>query len=553
LNEPDSFSQRKVWQQALPYVVPLILFVLLAWLSALKLDRPASFPFAHDDVYRYMVLAETWHYDGVYGLSAQEPVPMVRDVLWIKCIALMLHFMETPANAAVALGVFAGALCVVLLVYLSRMICRTHVFSYIAPGMAVMFPGLVSASLSGQPTTLAFALLLALLIVHIKGAQGEAPLLSLRAAFLVAVLALIRIEFIALWIVLGLHAAVLASTGKGFKAEPGTATVLMWRWINGLWMTALFLMPLVSWNLKTIRVPWPRLPGVPLGGDSWLELGVGPALSRYMELMGQAIGYGYAELLNTTFLSNPALLIFACIGVLAQGAWLFKKNTDISTVVLSFVLVLSPVACGIVQPFTGWNGIRVVLDVVALSSVVLVALAVVRAIFEIEAWYEKRIAEEVPWSLTLKIWWGVMGGVAVLIAVVAMGADIRKQAKQVQHTEQVRELILEKIDERYADDETMVHVTDRPGWLRHALHHDVLDLSGEWSVPVLRWLDSQGRFDPDRMLSYMDEKPVGFFIIWNHRIARLAEHMPSTHFVPAFEGQDPYVPIVFRVTLRDDL
>jgi len=549
LNTPP-LTLPKIVQQGLPYVLPLVLFILLSWLSALKLDRPESFPFAMDDVYRYMVVAETWHHDSVYGLSAQEPVPMVRDVLWVKLMALMLNFMDSPPNAAVALGVFAGALSLLLLVYLSRMLCHTHAFPYVVPGMALLFPGLVSASLSGGPGTLTLTLLLLLVIVHIKGLRNEQPLLSLRAAILVGMLVLIRIEFLAVWFVLSIHAFVCVLSGKGHKFPPGTGGILMWRTINGFWMTALLMLPLVYWNLQVLRVPWPRFPGVPMAADSWMLMGVGPALARHVQLSGAAMIQSFAQLMNTTFLSNPALLIFVVIGLVMQLSCFFRPGRDVSGSALSFLVLLTPVGCGLMQPYVGWPGIQAVLETVALASVALAGLAVVRAPFEIEEWYAKNVADAVSWKHSLMIWWGVMGAVCVLIATVATGTGIRKQARQIQHSLSVRQAILHEINARFAPDAGMVHVTDRPGWMRYARHDEVVDLTGEWSTSVLRWVDAKGSVSPERFLSDLSQRKTGFFILWDHRKARMAEHASSPVYVHPFDGLDPFIPIVFRAEWR---
>lgn len=499
-----------------------------------------------DDAYRNLVVANVLNEARVYGVFADQPVPMVQDMLWRVAVAAMQIMVPDGLSAVRMLGMLFGVLTLLQLIRLCRVIFPYPLYGYYASALVVLAPGLAAAALSGLAAPLAMFLVTAAVVWHVENITGSGPGLPFSATALLGLALWVRLEFLVVWLLLFVH-SLLWSAIPGERRPSFLNAVL--RGVNGLLILALFLLPILAWNMWVLQVPWPRLPGVPMAADLWAIEGAAAAWSAMVNLMREAWSSGYAQF-RAYALPNVVLgRLFFWLGYLLLIIQAIRSEEERGCALLLLLTpLLVPLLFGLVYPYMGWSAWPTLAQSFQPVLLAIAAYGVIRFPFVVEGLGRKWIPR--PWTgrRVFAGWWALVGGVLILSAVVAQMRDTRAETKQLSARMDERAWMNEVIEEQGLMRDRFI--SDRPGWLvwRHGLA--VLDLRAEWSPEMLRYVDLQGEYDIAAFSKYIEQlyPPPGMLVVWDSAYYGLSEIMPAAEVIQEPDEDHPDNALVVMAT-----
>ena len=498
------------FQRFFRWLVPALVFCVA--LCAVVVEQKASgggLDFPADDAYRNLAVAQTLVAEHTYALQADAAIPAVRDVLWRTLVAAVGWATGSYLTASYLMGALLGLITLLLCLRLARLLFPFPPFILYSSVLLILSPGLLSGCVDGTSHALTTTLVTAAILLHVEGLIGHRSPLSVACLLMVGLLVLIRIEFAFLWLVFFLHALIISISER---REDDTTAFLILRSITGWLILALFLFPLMAWNLRVVRVPWPQAVGAPMTADAWADAGGGEMFGRYagLALSGMKGAFGFMH--HTPFLSGAFERILTWFGALFIVGLSIGRKDERPFSIVCLLMLLLPVFYGLAYPFSGWAPAPELFSTLGPLWVITAAFGIFRVPFLVEALYRKW-KEGLPAATGFNIWWTVMGSLLVLVCLFRTSHALQDRMKRIIGEKAVRQAVAAAVRSLPASGQPVV--TDVPGWLAYAEQLRVIDLSGESTPEVLACLDRGGKLSADELRGLLDELRPGAAVVWN--------------------------------------
>ena len=511
------------FQRIVLWLAPVLL--LLGVLCALLLARRAagvSATAAEERALADWSVARTLVTDHVYGLQASTPAPLLKDSLWRILLAVAGWFTGSVQAAAWLLGALCAAGTLLVLLALARRLFPFPPFIYFAAALAVIMPGLATQALSGTSIPLAMLLATAAALAHVDGLQGRRRILPAWAAVFVGLLLWIRVEFAVLWLIFWVHALCMMKPA-GAKGEGRRVAAV--RGLSGLFVLALFMLPLVARNVRLLEVPWPQMPGAALSAQALAGLAPARMIGRSLALAWDVLPGLFASASGVPLLQNGLGRLYVWFGVILLGVLAGWRVGDRAHTLALFDVVLAPVFLALVIPFLGMDSATTVLGALGPMFTLAAAFGIFRAPFLAEQLYRKW-KEGLPEAEGFVIWWALAGGVLLLVAVLSMGRFTSRSVREMADRGRVREsasrlLLSGRIPVRSA-------VTDLPGWMAFAHDLPILDLTGEFSPGLLTYVGEDGQWSREGLDRVRQEQKPDVAVLGGPDAEFLDSLLPET-------------------------
>jgi len=496
---------RWYFQRLFRWLIPALLFLVA--LCALVIEQKASgggLDFPKDDAYRSLAVARTLVVQQVYGLGDRPAMPAVRDALWYVSVAITGLCTGSYTTAAYLLGAIFGLVTLVIYIRITRLLFPFPPFIMYTAVLLIVASGLLISSIDGTSQALATFLVSALILLHLEGLSERKLPLPLIMAVLVGLLVWIRIEFALLWIVLVIH-GMFVCRGRSDK-ESATAFTIT-RGLTGMMLLALFLFPLLAWNLHVLDVPWPQSIDAPMTMDAWTS--PADAFHQYLGLVKVGIRGAYTHLHSIPFLSGRFERWLTWFGVLFIAGISFGREEERSISVFLFLLLLTPLFYGLIYPFSGWAPADEIFSTFGPFCVLAAAFGIFRVPFLIENLYRKW-KEGLPAATGFNVWWIAMGSILMVVSLVRAGSLIHGRMARITVQKSLRENVAKEVGSLEPV------ATDLPGWLVYANNLSVIDLTGESTPEILACLERDGDgFDEEELKQYLQEMKAASLVIWS--------------------------------------
>lgn len=435
-------------------------------------------------------------------------MPAVRDTGWRLLLAAGTLVLDA-VSAAYILGALCAVLTLLVLLRLARLLFPFPPFMLYACALLIVGPQFLWIVLSGTALPLATLLITLAVMLHVEGLQGRRQVLPMMLMICVAFAAWIRIEFVLLWVLLPLHALCVA-TGRTMKAGGFSRGQVVLRWILGVLVLALLLLPLIGWNAYYLRVPWPRPIDAPLALDVWAR-GPANAVRESMALVREMLPSMYAEFYRVPFLGGwiqRVFFWFGCLVLIALGAGRVEERPF--TVLVAIPVVL-PVLYALVFPYVGPGGVRTVFGAFYPLAALLAAYGFFRIPFLLE-YLHRRWKEGLPTPIGFNTWWVTVGAIFLVATMVRSAGLLNKDLAALRSARDVREQLVRRIGEEGLMEGVIA--TDMPGWVAHRLGIPFVDLTGEGSPDILRTLDRSGCIDGRKLTDLLRKEKVSAVLLW---------------------------------------
>ncbi len=520
------------YQRMVRLLVPMLLFLFLLCIVLASQKRAGpGLAFVEDSAYAHLAVADSLLKTQTYGFNPQEPIPVIHDALWRLAIAAVASVLPDPKTAVYLLGAVFSLVVLMTAIRLARLLFPFPPFIMYSVVLLVLTPPLLADSLAGTSVSMAGALFMLAVLLHIEGLSGRRPLLSAGTAFLVGLLMWVRIEFVLVWIVFSAHAFILSF----FPGKKGTTPLYaVTRSITGLLLQALVVFPLLAWNVQVIQVPWPQIIGAPFSMDYWVSASAGGALGHYVSLFSRGVPEAYARLYAIPFLSGvfeKALTWFGVLFIAVLSVW--REEERPYTVALAGLL-LFPLFFALLYPYVGWDGAGILFSVMGPLCVLCASFGIFRIPFLIENLYRKW-KEGIPAATGFSIWWIVMGSILLVVCLARSTVALKERKALLRERAAARQVVDDAIRQGQLDGR--LYVTDRPGWLAFAHKARLVDLSGEGTPGVLACLDEQGGLDPADLGVFLAERKPDSLVLWEARNQFVETLVPCDS--SAGEGESP--------------
>ncbi len=499
------------------WLLPLLAYLVVV-LMALSSQRTPDGERAYvaDEAYRSLVVGRTLVEARIYGASRTETIPMLHDTLWHGLIGAVSVVIRDPSAVATLLGVLFGALTVLLLIRLCRSVFPYPFYGYFTAALLVLTPRLATLSLSGTSTPLAMCLILAAIVEHIESLSRTGKGLPKRSSLYIGLAMWLRLEFVVVWILLWVHALLMSCLPADKKPK---LAISLCRGVNGILLMALLVLPIFLWNqAQPIRVPWPRLPDVPMAANDWVELGSAAAWSATVSWIGEGTTEARSLMRSEAMPPGFWARLFFALGWLLL---LYQVIRTRESRVLSFFLLpplIMPVLMGPLYPYLGGHSFALIAASMRPVMILLVSYGVVRFPFILQSFLGKKLPL-LTTDRAFNVWWGGAGGILVLMTVLNLSNDVRTQRQELAQLDAHRQLISEAIDEyglsrdRFASDEL--------GWLVWTHRVRFMDLSTAWTPRLLMLLAAHSQLQEE--------------LLWQHIAALDAGRQPTVWLIHAEE------------------
>lgn len=508
------------FQRFVRWLIPALVF--LVSLCALVMEQKASkagLAFAEDGAYVNLGVARTLAGQGLYALDPQQKMPATRDVLWRLLLAVAGGVTGNYVTASYLLAAAFSLVTLLICLRLLRLLFPFPPFMLFSAVLLIVTPRLLTDALDGTSAALATTLVTAAVLLHVEGlAERRAPLPG-TAAFFVALLTWLRVEFALVWLVLCVHAGLLTLLSR---RRDDSFMLVVTRGLTGFLTIALMLIPLLAWNLQVVRVPWPQSVGAPLALDA--SLSPQEALRAYGGIVRGVIGASYARLHAIPFLSGRLAQVFTWFGVLfIAGLGLWRREERPYTVIL-FLLLLLPPAFALLYPVVGWASADVLFGALNPLCVVAASFGMFRIPFLLEQLYRKW-KEGIPQAPGFGAWWIAAGSLLLIVSLVRTGSFLKARVGDIMRAEEGRRQVSELL--QGGAPEAVLVATDAPGWMAWELRKGVVDLTGEATPEVLACLDPEGRLDPEELGPALADRKPGALVLWDSRNEFVASLVPG--------------------------
>lgn len=505
--------------------------LLLVIVSGSMKARPAGY--AGDLPYLNLLFAESISEYGIYGVHG-DPKPAVHEAWWRRAGGVLSHHSSITPAAAYRILASVCAILVILVVA-----TRLRVWYPQAP-VATWLGALVLATsppaalwiLNGSSTALAALLVVAAVILHIRGLGDDQPL-PFASAMCLGLAVCLRVEFVAVWLALWLHGIVIAF-GPGRKDLSAIAVLI--RGISGLVVFSIFAAPLVAWNMRLIQVPWPRYFDAPLALDMFSG-SAGEAFSMVFVVMTDSISHAYRQWCDSLYVSGWIEKVLAIGGLFF---WLIKSENEKRAPFAAMLIFLStvPLFHALLVPFVGWSGATALYE--SLTPVWILALmAGVAAVYQLIDPLLIRVLPVFSNQTRHVIVFALIGLTPLLNGLFKNVHMIRADKESVL----VAEKITSTLKDAIAADRLSVPVvaSDQPGRLIHDWKARAIDLTAELDPEILAYLQN-----PGDLSDFLKEKNVHTVIIWDQRLAD--QFRDSEPVTPLFSPDEK--PELFPFTAR---
>ncbi len=512
-------ATRRPWIAALRWALPLAMLVILVGLQLLaRRQLGLGQALADEDAYANLAVLQCLDQHGTYGFMADTPIPAHRDVLWRLVLWLALPVAGSPYRAAVLAGVVCAGLTLLVMARLARLLFSFRPFTLYTMLLVTLIPGFLPAVISGSAAPLATLLVSWACLLHIEGLLGRHPPLSVNLAFAVGLACWVRIEFGLLWLLFALHAGLIAlATGSG--RERARFDLLAFRVARGLLLIAVYLVPLVIWNLTVIQAPWARLADTSLtlgapGGGPFLWLRESLALVRW------ALPESYRLFAATPLLAGAWALVLFAVGavVLLVLGLAFVEERAFTLPVLAAVVL--PAGCAVIYPWAGFDAAPLLYSSLAPVLGLVIAFGVFRLPFLVaSAWGRWRQARPETWGINA--WLITMGSIVLALCALESAACVRETWRNMADHLALRDAVARQWP---AGGEAPPRcLTDAPGWLAWYFPARIMDVQGMAYPPMLKCHRRWGALDADRLMEALRAQPPELLLLTGPRPALLLE------------------------------
>ncbi len=503
------------------YAAALFLSLLLGILSSQK-EVLGSIDFIDDGFHTEASIAVELQRSGTFGLDRGHPVPAGEGAIWIVLLAAVAPLAGGPVSAALLIEAAAGVWLLWTLVGLCRMLGAGFPATALALLLAALAPGLAFGALEGRGIIVASLLLVYAVQEHLRCLLGRRNTLPLTAAVLVGLLAWMRVEFVALWIVFIFHALADEALDQGERSY----RLVLLRGLSGLVVILLCLFPLVVWNIALTGVAWPRVYSAPLhmGGGS-------QTLGSYLGLTFQGIFVGLREWFRLPLLSHP---VTALLGILALAAGIhhgWQRGYIRQVLMFPALALFLPVAMAPLYPFLGSGAMAAVFAAAAPLLLPVMAMGMTGV-------GERALRGRFASSVRTRLVYAV--GALVLLAFALFNLlENRPRVERLAERVRQRAVAVEILDRL---DPGALIATDRPGLLAGRVSAKLLDLTGRCSPDVLRYLNMVGRHDEDSLARLQADHSPAAWVIWGSDAA-IADRVlgPRTPYPEGRRGPDLWI------------
>lgn len=474
------------------YIAALLAFLLSVGIAWLFLGGALSVAYPGDEAYRPLAIARALRLEGYFGAGG-ERLPAHEHAGWVLMLALASHtglsWPALPWVLGLVFGLLGGAMLVSLVWRLGRRL-DWAIWCGVGWGLATMT---VPDAAAGLPMSVAAALVLFGVLIHLKSIDSSGEALPLRSAFWFAMAALFRVELLAAWLALALHALAVEILFR----EERHPLVLAVRFINGLLLAAVFFAPLIWWNRLTLQVPWPPAP------DATMTLDAAAA----GDSVGRAARSAFSAALQPAFGGPLWANLFGGLFALAGGVLLILdavrgKLDGRATVFLA--PIFAPLALSFLQPFLGQGGSTFVERALHLWWLPAAGYAVVRAVDGVS----NLAATKTPMPpATVRLTaLCLLGAIPLLAGLRTPLAALRSYGREFRMESARRAAVVDRLGP--ADSLEGGIATDRAGWMLYQGYRGVLDLTARLHPILLNWLSAEGVRDAREFSGYLEERGV---------------------------------------------
>ena len=473
--------------------------------------------FLDDDAYTDLVVARNLSSSFSYSLEPNGRMPATENVIWRLMLALGGWITGDFRATAYLLGAILSVVTLLLCLRLARFLFPFPPFILYTAVLVAIAPRLVIDGVSGTSMALATTLVTAAGLLHIEGLSGRRHTLPVGSAIFIGLAMWIRIEFSLLWVLFILHALIVGP----FKERGEYFAEIIAHAITGIVVIILCILPMLIWNYQLLKVPWPQAIGAPLTVDA-MASGNQSVMSGFRMSMSNLLP-AFARWNQVPAMGVFLVNFFAwCGAVFILGLSMGRVEERPYTLVL-FILVLLPVLYALIYPYVGWVNAGLVFGSLGPICVIAAAFGMFRVPFIAEGLY-RRWKQGLPAATGFNVWWSVMGTIVILACFVSNRSLLRIRGEQLQETMAARESLATAL--RVGEIKGEKILTDAPGWISYELKRPVIDLDGEGSPRILTCLDEQGRIDPSKLKSYLQEDRPDLLTIWKEENVYLAEGLP---------------------------
>lgn len=466
--------------------------------------------FASDEAYRTMAVARALADRFEWGLQAGAPMIAVKNVVQPLAVALTGRVLNNFSAALAMIHALLGWGTVLLLLRMARRLFPFPPFVLYTALLLIAAPGFLGGVTRGDASLWGVALVCVVAAFYVEGMAGEESLLGRKIILALGALTLVRIEFLVLWVLVAVHAWLVA---LGERRRDGTLGYVSVRFFTGLFVLSLFVAPLVAWNLRVVGVPWPQMPGTPMTADVWAAAPPGEVFAQYRTHVREGVRLAFRTLAETPWMQGWLERFLTWVGALFVAGLSFFRKDERPFSVIPWLFVTTPLALGVMYPMFGDSAFPTVLGAMQPLAMLAAAFFVFRIPFLIEGIYRK-LKPGLPEAPGFQVWWSVAGGLLILVTLLHSVGSIRQNVREQHITEMVRDHLRAFCSTKHSQGQTLA--TDAPGWLAYQIPSiPLVDVSGEGTAEILSCLTPNGRYDLNALKDFLREKGVDTVILWD--------------------------------------
>lgn len=507
-------NKGSVWIAASP---GLFAYAILVLIAVLVLKGPDAARPVVDETLVDCAIAKTIRADHVHAVRAAEPLPVTRDAPW-RIVLAATGSGDVPAVPALVILFVCGSALVLLSVSVAILCGAGRSGAAIASLVAATSAGLSLHTVTALPVALGSLCAAYALLLHVRSCAGGVPL-SLAAAVWIGFAMWTRIEFLAVWPAMWLHAIVSCI------AQRRSAAWAVCQGLSGSLLIAILMAPLLAMNAKVIGIPWPRFPDAPLSLDMWAVTSAANASSSLLQGIKISIPSAFVKFAGV-LLSGPGWVVVVPSLLLAIGLALRRDAGSRAVRPCLVVSVLALALYGAIVPYVGWSSM-----VFVFSALVPFAAGAAGVALE---WMSTKLPEK----RALRA-----GFVGIVCLLLFCGAWL-EQTKGIATMKDMRASRTAAIG-ALKESGAQVVASDHAGWLLQAGLATV-DMRGETTPEILASLDVYGEWKPSQLATSLHRRGVNALAIWDERHDVLAEQIGGQALGPG-QGR----PRLFRLVPRD--
>lgn len=501
--------------------LPVFLLLVICFVFALQVRSSSQMGlYADYSVYEDFVFGKQLA-DGVWGLGANTPGLAGANTLWRILLACGAFFGFSVELWVLGLNVLVGVLILLVVVRFCRLLFPFPPYVLCSVFLLVLASGFIPQLFSGSSQPIAALIVSLLLLFHVEGIRGSKQLLSVAQAFLLGILIWFHVEFAALWVVLFVHAFCFKSQIPEGSRDESTGVLLITRFFIGLLLMALFLLPMMVWNVRIADIPWPA------SVDAPLSFGMNDAFATGVQAwINQIPGFihaQYADWTDVSFLQHWFFRICFFLGASVLTGVAVWRREERAYTVLVFLLLLLPPVLALFRPVLGAQGAHAVMQAFAPGLICLVAYGFFQLPLVLEKMQVDR-KKRLPAPVGVDVVWIAA---ASLVMVFAVFSAIGQWSKFMHTHKEVQEdrMAVDRFVQAHSLDATPC-ISDIPGWVAWWYASDVYDLSGHATYQLLPCHAQGGGFDRNCLLQlFSDSMPAGWMWVTQPDWMTLADEM----------------------------